>query len=625
MEEAARKLIESKLLLSGINVRVDAGESICPVCGSSMTVQKTSFGGIVTKEHGALSGWWPTHECPKGCKDEDGRALTRRAEARDSLAMKNHTFGYDIEAEVGICRYLRHMQIDEISERLGADGIKMSPASISRYSHQFLDHLEQLHVAHLPEIARAMADEGGYYMHFDSTCEAGAGSLFSVLAGWRNWTLGSWRQSTENAGEMLPHVLYLIRTLGLPLAIMKDLSTQGHLVVEEIERLYPDAVIRIFACHYHFVQDIGKDILLAGHNELKSCIRGAKATLSRLIRDTRDMAPDDPADVGRSVAEWLVDPENAAIKMEEASVAIVRYLAQWVLDSSRDGDGNQFPFELPYLLFFDRITRMSGISATLLENSETDPRSATYRLLNRLHKATSALAGDRKTAKTAATLRSKNSLFVRLREALRLENTARIEDVCKTVEQHEAFHRKAKTDFDIFVAELRKMQNSPKIKNDLKNAIGTIIEHVEKYNDELWGHDIHVTDKNGNVSMRVANRTNTPCEQAFSKTKSNERRRSGRKNLRWDMTVRPAAASLVENLRDEEYLMLVCNGSLGNLPGIFAALENSPDADIKEQWEDYRKSIVTVFDSGRLSRADAKIIRSELFNAKITQLEAVST
>ena len=235
------------------------------------------------------------------------------------------------------------------------------------------------------------------------------------------------------------------------------------------------------------------------------------------------------------------------------------------------------------------------------------------------------MANDRATAKAAAILRSKNNLFVRLRETLRLEKKVKVEDSCKTVEQREAFHRKAKEDFDIFVAELRKMLVSPKIKNILKNAAGIIVSHVDKYYDELWGHDIPVIDRDGNKLMRVADRTNIPCEQSFSKTKNNERRRSGRKNLNWDMAVRPAAASLVENLKDDEYLQLVCNGSLDNLSELFATLENHPSANLKEQWDAYRQSIVTVFESGKLPRADVNVVRSERFSAKIDSLEAVGT
>jgi len=622
VNDASRQLLERKLRISQIAVRVDAEESYCPICGAALRVQKTSFNGIVTNEHGTLNGWWPTQECPNGCKTGDGRAFTRRAEKLDELVMKNHKFGYDLEVEVGICRYLKHMQINEIYEKLEEDGKKMSEATISRYSYQFLEHLEQLHVIHLPDIAKIMASEGGYYMHFDSTCEAGSGSLFAVLAGWKNWTLGAWRQSTENAREMLPHVTYLIETLGVPLAIMKDLSRQGQYVADEIIKAYPDGDILVFACHYHFVKDIGKDILYADHSSLKSCISDTKSSLARLIRDTQEKVTDDSTSVARTVEQWLADPDSIAITLDSDAVAVVRYLSQWVLDSSQDGDNGQFPFELPYLLFYDRAIRMSNMSAALLNNSKAGKHSVSYSLLKRLHKITTALANDRKSEKTATALRSKNNLFVRLRAALQMEKQAKIEDACDSTEKRIEFHQKVKEDFEAFVAELRKMMDSNKVKKDVKKAAVIIITHVDKYCDELWGHDIPVKDSLGNISMRVADRTNNTCEQSFANTKNNERRRSGRKNLNWDMTVRPASVSLVENLKDEEYLQIVCDGSLEKLPRLFANLENCPHPNLSEQLDAYRKSAETVFESGRLPRGDVRVIRSEAFKTKMNRLEA---
>ena len=122
--------------------------------------------------------------------------------------------------------------------------------------------------------------------------------------------------------------------------------------------------------------------------------------------------------------------------------------------------------------------------------------------------------------------------------------------------------------------------------------------------------------------MRVADRTNNPCEQSFAKIKNNERRRSGRKNLNWVLTVRPAAVFLVENLNDEEYLRLVCGGSLYNLPELFAELENAPPHNLSELMDAYRQSAETVFESGRLPQNDVKVIRSDVFLYKMSRLEA---
>ena len=620
--DAAQRLLESRLKLSGVPVRIDADESHCAVCGAAMTVQKTSFGAIVTNEYGTLNGWWPTMVCPNRCKAEDGRIFTKRAETRDGLAMKNHRFGYDLEVEVGICRYLKHMQVDEIHERFKAEGKAMSPSSISRYSRHFLDHLEKLHVAHLPDIAHKMAAEGGYYMLFDSTCEAGSGSLFTVLAGWRNWVVGSWRQSTENANEMLPHVEYLVKTLGVPLAIMKDLSNQGQYVAEEIIKAHPGAEIRIFACHFHFVQDIGKDVLHGDHNDLKSYIGDTKKELARLIRDTREKVTDDPESVARTVENWLSNPDSIVLTMNSDSVALIRYLSQWVLDCSQDGNDGRFPFELPHLLFYDRAVRMSAISNAIINANKNNEHATAYSLLLRLNNITTVLAKNRHAKKIVDALRSKNGLFARLRAALHLEKKVVIEDACNSVDERIEFQKKVKNDFDDYISELRGMLLSNKTDVNVKIAASIIIKHVDKYNDELWGHDILVSDLAGNTSMRVAERTNILCEKFFSVIKSNERRRSGRKNLLWDLTIRPAATSLVENLKDEGYLNLVCGGSLNNLPSLFAELENNPPPSLEEQYADYRKSADKVFDSGRLPRSDVKIIRSNAFKTKVGVIES---
>jgi len=89
--------------------------------------------------------------------------------------------------------------------------------------------------------------------------------------------------------------------------------------------------------------------------------------------------------------------------------------------------------------------------------------------------------------------------------------------------------------------------------------------------------------------------------------------------------MRPAAVSLVENLRDAEYLRLVCDGSLDNLPALFANLVNNPEPDLDEKIEAYRKRALTVFDGGRLPRAGVKLIRSDDFKNKIKRIEAIGS
>ena len=578
-----RKHFESGLRLSGIPVRADPPEMHCIKCGAKHIVIKTTHHEIVDDTLKTINGWWPVSGCPNGCAMDGARTNAAHLEKHKNLAKANHRFSYELEAKVGRLRYMQHKQLCEIREMLADEGKIMSESSISRYSREFVDDIEKLHALHLPRFREIFAERGGYLMHFDSTCEKGSGSLFHVIEGMSKLILGAWRQSTENAEEMIPHVLYLTETIGAPRSIMKDLSKQGRLVAEVVVNAYPDANIIIFACHYHFNKDIGKDMLSAQHNALKDCIRGIKATLGRYIRETCEIVGDDAESVEKEASEWISCPGNATISGESEGAAIVRYLIQWIIDSVEDGDGGQFPFELPYLLFYDRVVRMAKISGFLLKNTGDARKSPTCRLLKRLNKVTAALAEDSKAAKIAESLRAKNELFLRLRSIMRLENGEDLDEACPTVEKYKEYCNNIKNEFEAYLDDLRKMLVSSKVGSDMKKAVGVIVQHMEKYGDELWGHVMPVVDEKGTISYIIADRTNDICEQIFALQKASERRNSGRKNLGWELEKRPAAVSLIANLESSLYLDEVCGGSLDNLPRLFADMENGmyPDLDKK--------------------------------------------
>src|SRR2546425_12630407 len=71
--------------------------------------------------------------------------------------------------------------------------------------------------------------------------------------------------------------------------------------------------------------------------------------------------------------------------------------------------------------------------------------------------------------------------------------------------------------------------------------------------------------------VRLVERTNNDLESLFHTIKHGERRRSGRKFLTHDFEVLPPAATLAANLRDPDYVGIVC-GSLASLAPAFAEL-----------------------------------------------------
>lgn len=69
-----------------------------------------------------------------------------------------------------------------------------------------------------------LISDGGWQMHVDATGEHGRGTLFAVMAGWRQWVLGAWKVATENAELLLPCMPETVRYFGAPSAAMRDLG-----------------------------------------------------------------------------------------------------------------------------------------------------------------------------------------------------------------------------------------------------------------------------------------------------------------------------------------------------------------------------------------------------------------
>ena len=97
-----------------------------------------------------------------------------------------------------------------------------------------------------------------------------------------------------------------------------------------------------------------------------------------------------------------------------------------------------------------------------------------------------------------------------------------------------------------------------------------VLQYLDRYSDGLFGHPV-ARDADGRI-LAVVDRTNNVAEQFFATSKQQLRRRLGRAHLGRDMEDQPAQAALAANLRDPEYVRIVC-GSLDHLPQALAALD----------------------------------------------------
>jgi len=178
---------------SGVLISVCDDPGHCPICGGPWHVQKTVRHHGKTISHGQFEIRETVHACANRCQYASGSLVIRRAFSLAEHIIPARTIGYDVMAFVGLQRFVHHRQREEIRSTLLDDhGISLSSGEISNIAKLFLSYLQAFHYKHAEQLRNALAEDGGWPLHIDATCEDGRGTLLVALAGWRRWILGAY-------------------------------------------------------------------------------------------------------------------------------------------------------------------------------------------------------------------------------------------------------------------------------------------------------------------------------------------------------------------------------------------------------------------------------------------------
>jgi hypothetical protein len=516
------------------------------------------------------------YECAARCLDAKGRIVTVRQPEVAEILLPRRQLGYDVMTFIGRRRFVDFQQRDDIQADLKKEyKLTVSTGEISRLGRLFLEYLEALHVARAPELAKALARDGGWPLHIDATGEDGRGTLLGVYAGWRHWVLGAWKIPTERADVILPCLNQVAVRFGDPSAIMRDL---GRAVIEASDKFVAKRGLKIpvLGCHFHALRDIGKDLLKQPHNELKALFSRYRVSgrLKALVRNLGRGLGDEIDDARKGVSEWLSGPtDSLQLPDGTAGVGVVRALAQWTFDFHQDGENEGFPFDQPFLDFHDRCYRiLRAVEAHLCAPwNDTKVRSS----LERLHRIVEPVRSQLPFQRPASILKERVALFTELRQALRLRIKPERGEHRSSADPDPANQIAELSDIKAAVDDLttslreRRPQRGPAER--AREAIDIILNHLDRHGPSLWGHEIALPESIGG-GVRLVDRTNIVLERFWHLMKHGERRRSGRKILSDDFEHLPATAALAFNLTHADYVEILC-GSLDLLPHAFAALD----------------------------------------------------
>ncbi|RLA00347.1 MAG: hypothetical protein DRQ47_09645, partial [Gammaproteobacteria bacterium] len=519
----------------------------CPVCGDILQIQKSKRRFVTTLEVGLFQA----REIRKVCRVDRSHPVVA-SERLAHLVPRGQGYGYDLIVQVGLARYLRNLQREEIrADLLRENGIVVSEGTISNLCDRFLKLLERLHHDRVPALRAGMG--GGYPLHIDATSEHGKGGLFLCLDGWRGWVLHAVKISSENEQELRPAIEKTVSLFGDPIAVVRDLSAAEAGAVDSLrDKGIPDLV-----CHYHFLGAIGKKLFDDHYAVLRNLLRSSKVRtgLRELLRELRQ----------NGTAE-VYHGRYGQGRLREDLLALIL----WVLEGE-GGKDLPYPFCLPHLGFYQR-------SQEALQRAERWlplPRShVERRALKQLFNVIARLNEAQRLCWVVPKLERGWQAFCELRDILRLSDAelprgdmrylstrdfpememARLQDIEKaTMAYHEEIRKR--------VADSTSISSSPEM---------ILLNYLDRYANHLFGHPAR-RDEHGRI-IAVVERTNNVAEHFFGADKQKLRRRLGRANLGRDLEDQPAQAVLASNLCHSEYVRLV-SGSLENLPAAFAKLD----------------------------------------------------
>jgi hypothetical protein len=596
---------------AGVRVEAPAEATVC--CGTAAHVQKTRQRSGATLAHGRVRIRETVQVCAGACGE-------RLVSPLAAIFPPRLTFGYDIIAHVGVERFVHHRQREEIRRDLAASrGVEISSGEVSTLARKFCVYLAALHQAHAPALRALLTADGGWPLHLDATGEDGQGTLLVIYAGWRGWVLGAWKIPTERAEAILPRMVETGKLFGPPCAVMRDL---GRAVIEASQTYIAtlDRPIPNLGCHMHFVRDVGKDLLRDSHDSLRELFRrfGVVADLRSLTRELGRTLAGDLERARAQVVAWLERDEYPyRLPAGPDGVAAVRALTQWTLDYPADGLDEGFPFDRPWLDLHARCLKTCRAVEAFLARPQPDE---VQRPLARLFHAVVTVRSQVPFGRHAAILSARARLLDELRGALRLtlKPTGRNTPLSpvRSPEQAAMELRDIEAAVKALSTALREQRPSRGPAQDQRAAIDLVLDHLERHGASLFGHQIAVPWSLGG-GIRVVERTNVILESFFHDLKRGERRRSGRKNLGQDLEHLPPEAALALNLRRQDYLEVVCGGSLDGLPAAFAKL----DAGHRDRSLPARVGRALPADtvSSSMTTIDRKLVRTEAMNGRIEE------
>jgi hypothetical protein len=527
----------AKLLSTPPLIHFSTPEVVCPSCGGALKVSKTKPERLVYTLH---VGAFYVHETWKICVN---CATVYRSKELQSLLPAKCNFGYDVIVLVGQRLFLDNRTLVEIKSELAAAKVHISENGISFLGCKFIAYLSLAHRRAANRVKAAMERNSGYMLHIDATCDGGGPMLLSGMDAITSIVLWNSKIPTEKADNIIPFLQEVKELYGDPLLIVADMGKGINAAVREVF----GEDMRLLICHFHFLRDIGKDLLSTQYEKIRSLLRkhGVGGKLRYRLRTLRKVVEQNPRLAKRLDSDIAIQGNLTDEEKELLPELAVYFLIQWALAGKGSGDAYGFPFDRPHLTFALRIKEVSNQLVVLKEMFGEKQ----YRYNHPFVKASNdirPIVEDKGLWQTVDKMESQAQVFDKLRKAMRIAprgakkglNDGGSDEPTNKIE-----------------ARVRKFMTAELKNTGMKDTSEhkKMIKQLKKYWDRLFADPVVIDTPDGRISIQPQ-RTNNIMEQFFREIKRDYRRKTGNNSMARKLGAMNANTPLVKNLNNKQYM-----------------------------------------------------------------------
>ncbi len=510
----------------------------CPDCESKLFVQKTWTKTIVTMEIGTFKA----KEIVLQCSDDGAVFVSSQLR---SLAPHQCTYGFDVIEHVGTSLFVHSLNEQQIVSDLESKNIFISKREIGYLGRKFVVYLALAHRESREQLVQLMAKRGGYILHVDGTCEGDSPHLFCGIDGISKIVLDNIKLPSERKELLIPFFRRIKEQYGNPIALVHDMGVGILAAVKEVFAGLPD-----FICHFHFLRDVGKDLLLKDDQAIIRCLR-AHNVRGLLKRKARYLEKKTHLD-SDMIADLTAGIESGELKSDFLGgiPALATYtLIHWLFEAPHPSKGYGFPFERPHLEFYQRLKKVHGLLTDITDIYLCD-KPKDNRPFLQVHKLLEEVLNDKELKASAIAMEEKAKVFDMLREALDIAkpdgkeglNDDGDETDIRTIEQKTVAFK------EFLISDEKR-----------KKTYEKMIQQMEKFWGKLFSDPIEIETLTGQFTIQPQ-RTNNILERFFRGEKRRGRKKSGTASLNRALKAILADTPLIRNLENKEYLRIILNG-----------------------------------------------------------------